>query len=187
MSHNTTTFAALIANIAPIVAEHTVIIVTKSGKERPALRDEGGKQVHRLVMAYLEAWQPGQVAQPPLYPFVGEKAVRAKLQTADRDVLKAVALMMWSLQTESERAERDTDERNKAGFMSSDAWTGSVIAERIALGGELTAEQLAWVTDRACSGRGMRGYAKQLSVQLRSAAIANDPRLASIAAQFSIR
>ena len=118
------------------------------------------------------------VAAPPAYPFVGVKAVKAELER-NPEIQKAVVCMLWHLQTETEQAKRDTEVRNKAGFMSSDAWHGSRIAERLANGMELTGEDEAKIAAIACK------YSKQLSIQLRRQAMVENPALAAYAVVFS--
>ena len=118
------------------------------------------------------------VAAPPAYPFVGVKAVKAVL-TSTPEVQRATLCMLWHLQTETEQAKRDTEVRNKAGFMSSDAWHGSRIAERLACGMDITAEDEARIEKIASK------YSKQLSVQLRRQAMVENPALAAYAVVFS--
>lgn len=119
------------------------------------------------------------VAAPPAYPFVGAKRVKAVLES-NPVVQRATLCLMWHLQTESEQQKKDTEVRNRAGFMSSDAWHGSRIAERIVRGAPLEDEDEARLEKIACK------YSKQLSVQLRRVAMIQDPRLASYAAIFSV-
>lgn len=132
------------------------------------------------VMAAIAAKLPPVVAAPPAYPFIGEKSVRVALQ-ADYDLQELVVQMLWHLQTAAEQASRDTESKNRAGFMSSDAWHGSRIAEILSQGGCLEHEDIERV------GRIASKYAKQTTVQLRRVAMQQDPRLASYAAIFSVK
>jgi hypothetical protein len=132
------------------------------------------------TMAVLCEAIPPIVAQPPLYPFIGVKAVKARLE-ADSVVQQATLAMLYHLQTGDEQQARDTHHKNRAGFMSSDAFTGTRLAEKLILGLELEADEL----ERA--SRIATKYSKQLSIQLRRVAMEQDPRLASYAVTFSIK
>lgn len=66
------------------------------------------------------------VAQPPSYPFVGEGRVKAALK-ASGELQLATCALMYHLQTQHEQSRRDTEVRNRVGFMSSDAWHGTRI------------------------------------------------------------
>ena len=123
---------------------------------------------------------PPVIAQPPAYPFVGVKAVKARLE-ADTDVQKATLLMLYFLQTGDEQQAKDTHHKNKAGFMSSDAYVGTRLAEKMILGIDLDSEEEGRVS------RITTKYSKQLSIQLRRVAMEQDPRLAAYAVTFSIR
>ena len=132
------------------------------------------------VMAAISEKLPPVVAQPPAYPFIGEKAVRKALQE-DYDLQELVVCMLFHLQTQSEQDTRDTKEKNKAGFMSSDAWHGTRIAQKLVLGEILEHDEIERVQKISVK------YAKQTTVQLRRVAMLEDPKLASYAAVFSIR
>lgn len=123
---------------------------------------------------------PPVIAQPPLYPFVGVKAVKARLE-ADPTVQQATIAMLYFLQTDDEQQAKDTHHKNRAGFMSSDAHTGTKLAEKLILGLELSPDE----EDRMA--RIATKYSKQLSVQLRRVAMEQDARLAAYAVTFSIR
>jgi hypothetical protein len=132
------------------------------------------------VMAFLAEQIPPVVAAPPAYPFVGQKVVKAILET-EGSVQEAVVAMLYFLQTDKEQALRNTEQKNKAGFMSSDAWHGTLIGEKLANGAELSDEDRIRIPRIACK------YAKQLTVQLRREAMCNDPKLAAWAGVFSVR
>lgn len=132
------------------------------------------------VMALIAAKLPPVIAAPPAYPFIGEKTVRAALQE-DYDLQEAVVCMLYFLQTDAEQKARDTETKNRAGFMSSDAWHGSRIAESLTRGDCLEHEDIERVARIASK------YAKQTTVQLRRIAMQQDPRLASYAAIFSVK
>ena len=112
------------------------------------------------------------------YPFLGQKAIKTVLDL-DSTVQRLTVELLYQLQTESEQSARDTKERNKCGFMSSDAWHGSRIAQMLEAGAMLGDEDEARIPKIACK------YSKQLSVQLRRLAILRDARLAGLAAVFS--
>ena len=130
------------------------------------------------LMSKIAAIVPPVIAAPPAYPFVGQKAVKAALESNEELQLLTVQLM-HALQTEEEQKARDTEVRNKCGFMSSDAWHGSRIAETLAQGGELSLEDADRIPKIACK------YSKQLTTQLRRFAMIDDPKLAAYAAVFS--
>lgn len=132
------------------------------------------------VMALIAEKLPPVVAAPPAYPFIGEKAVRAALKE-DYDLQELVVQMLFHLQTEAEQAKRDTETKNRCGFMSSDAFHGTRIAEALVHGECLEHEDIERV------GRIATKYAKQTTVQLRRVAMQRDPRLASYAAVFSVK
>jgi hypothetical protein len=133
------------------------------------------------TMAFLAAAIPPVVAAPPLFPFVGVKTVKAKLE-ASFDLQKAVVCLMHHLQTEAEQNKRDTETRNKAGFMSSDAHSGSLLAEIL----EIYANYPLTEAESAKIVKIGSKYSKQLSIQLRRIAMISDPKLAAYAATFSI-
>ncbi len=130
------------------------------------------------LMSKIAAIVPPVIAAPPAYPFVGQKAVKAALESNEELQLLTVQLM-HALQTEEEQKARDTEVRNKCGFMSSDAWHGSRIAETLSQGGELSLEDADRIPKIACK------YSKQLTTQLRRFAMIDDPKLAAYAAVFS--
>jgi hypothetical protein len=132
------------------------------------------------VMAFVAEKLPPVIAAPPAYPFIGEKAVRAALQS-DYDLQEAVLVMLYHLQTQDEQATRDTKTKNRAGFMSSDAFHGTRIAEALVLGLCLEHEDIERVQRIATK------YAKQTTVQLRRVAMQQDARLAAYATVFSIK
>lgn len=132
------------------------------------------------AMAVLCEAIPPVVAQPPLYPFIGVKAVKARLE-ADPVVQHATLAMLYFLQTQDEQQARDTHHKNKAGFMSSDAFTGTRLAEKLVLGLELEADELERASRIAVK------YSKQLSIQLRRVAMQENPMLAAYATTFSVR
>jgi hypothetical protein len=130
------------------------------------------------LVARLAEIIPPVVAAPPAYPFVGQKAVKAVLESND-EVQALTVQLLHALQTEQEQAARDTEVRNKAGFMSSDAWHGSRIAEALNNGDELAMEDVERIPKIACK------YSKQLTTQLRRHAMVQDAKLAAYAAVFS--
>ena len=123
---------------------------------------------------------PAVVSRAPnQYPFVGAKAVKAKLESCSET--RQVAFMtLFHLQTEHEQAVGDTKDRNKQGFMSSHAWHGARIAKAILAGETVSAEDQDRID--AYSVR----YSKQMAVALRNHAIAAEPELGAIARQFSV-
>lgn len=130
------------------------------------------------LIARIAAIVPPVIAAPPAYPFVGQKAVKAALEASD-ELQGLTVQLMFALQTESEQLARDTEVKNRAGFMSSDAWHGSRLAVSLKVGSELPPEDVERVTRIACK------YSKQVTVQLRRFAMMQDAKLAAYAAVFS--
>ena len=116
---------------------------------------------------------------PRCYPFVGKKAVKAALDSNLQLQLATVA-MLYHFQTPAEQQARDTEAKNKIGFMSSDAWHGCRLGEALANGDGLAPEDL----DRAV--KMSLKYSRQLSVALRNKAMADNPVLAQTAGMFSV-
>lgn len=129
-------------------------------------------------LAVLNDLVPAVVAAPPMYPFVGQKACKAKLET-ETSVQLCMMVTLLHLQTDQEQAIRDTKEKNKRGFMSSHAKHGTAVAEKIRDGKDLTADDWAVIAKVAPH------YSRQMAVSLRTFAMANDPALAITAAGFS--
>lgn len=126
------------------------------------------------------------------YPFIGEKGVRAALER-DEELKIANAVLMFHLQTEFEQATKETKDKNRRGFMSSHATTGTKLVQAL-LNGEMGDEDKEYKVDglalvgstsflRHVGGR----YAKQLSVALRVWAIRREPELGITAQMFSVR
>jgi hypothetical protein len=132
------------------------------------------------IVSKLASIIPPVIAAPPAYPFVGKNAVKASL-LANTEVQHLTLQMLYLLQTQDEQQHRDTEVRNKCGFMSSDAYTGSVLAEKLLLGLELEGEEVAKAERIATK------YSKQLAQQLVRHACAQDARLAAYAITFSIK
>ena len=111
------------------------------------------------------------------YPFVTKSTIKAQIASSDAFVLQCLAVM-YSRQTAHEQETKSTLNRNRAGFMSSHAVRGSVLAVKAA-GEGLTEEE----TDeaRVLVGR----YTKQLAAHFRAEAIAANPDLAEAARVFS--
>lgn len=123
---------------------------------------------------------PPVVASPPAYPFVGVKVVKGQLEASD-ELCVANAVLMYHLQTEAEQSALNTSSKNKAGFMSSDSFTGSILARKLISGVELAPEE-----SKRMARMGVK-YSKQLCVQLRRYAMTQDAKLASYAMLFSVQ
>jgi hypothetical protein len=132
------------------------------------------------IVSKLATIIPPVIAAPPSYPFVGKNAVKATL-LANTEVQHLTLQLMYLLQTDEEQKAKDTEVRNRCGFMSSDAYTGSLLAEKLLLGMELEGEEVAKAERIATK------YSKQLSQQLVRHACAQDARLAAYAITFSIK
>lgn len=130
------------------------------------------------TLSALNELVPAVVASPPLYPFVGQKACKARLEQ-DSTVQVAMMACLLHLQTDVEQTIRDTKDKNKRGFMSSHAKPGTVVAEKIRDGKDLSADDWAVVAKIAPH------YSRQMAVALRTFAMGNDPALAITAQGFS--
>jgi hypothetical protein len=111
------------------------------------------------------------------YPFVTKSTIKSRLATDNAFVLQCLAVM-YSRQTASEQEAKNTVVRNRAGFMSSHAVRGSVLAVKAA-GEGLTEEETEAARDLVSR------YTKQLACHFRQEAIAADPDLAEAARVFS--
>lgn len=111
------------------------------------------------------------VGRIPEYPLIGKKAVKATLD-CDETLAILTLRMMYHLQTDLEQVRKDTHEKNRQGFMSSDATVGSTLAVSIESGRELSLEEM----ERAVSIG--RKYSRQLTRQLTSWAIRTHPEIA---------
>jgi hypothetical protein len=112
------------------------------------------------------------------FPFPGVKAIKAALEQNDSLAIMTVVLMNH-LQTEFEQQVRDTKDKNRVGFMSSQAKNGTRLAEMIDAGIDLEGKDLELALKIG------RTYSKQVSVQLRRYAIVLNPLLSGLAAVFS--
>lgn len=129
-------------------------------------------------LASLNELVPAVVAQPPMYPFVGQKACKSALDSRP-EVQVAMMATLLHLQTEVEQQVRDTKDKNKRGFMSSHAKHGTAVGEKIRDGRELTADDWATIAKIAPH------YSRQMAVALRTYAIGQHPELGITAAMFS--
>lgn len=138
-----------------------------------------------------EAIPPVVTTDARMYPFVGEKAVRARLE-ADPTLRVTNAILMYHLQEAYEQSSKETKDKNRRGFMSSHARTATTIIQSLLLGvepaeGTFSADGSkfeGWETYLShIGGR----YAKQLAVSLRTHAIVQDPALGITAAMFSVK
>lgn len=128
----------------------------------------------------LAALIPPVVSRAPnQYPFVGAKAVKAKLENC-RETREVAFMTLFHLQTQHEQEAGDTKDRNKQGFMSSHAWHGARIAKALLAGETISAEDQDRIDQYAVR------YSKQMAVALRNHAIAAEPELGEIARQFSV-
>lgn len=111
------------------------------------------------------------------YPFETKAQILAS--QADFEVCKRHLITLFQAQTADEQDAQDTRYKNRRGFMSSHAVTGSQLAVKVASGEELTDEDVAKV--RSIVSR----YGRQLAAFSREAAIAANPGLVAIAKIFS--
>lgn len=111
------------------------------------------------------------------YPFKSKAQILA--EQTDFSVCCAHLLSLYAAQTADEQDAKDTRYKNKAGFMSSHAVTGSLLAVKIKGGEDLTEEEQAKVRSIVCR------YGKQLASFARQAAMDANPELRKIAEIFS--
>ncbi len=111
------------------------------------------------------------------YPF----ATKAQILDSQSDFATCLEHLdqLYVAQTSDEQQQESTFVKNKAGFMSSHAVTGSKLAVKARSGEALTPEEQDNVRSIVCR------YGKQLASFSRQAAIAKNPELAKIAAIFS--
>jgi hypothetical protein len=111
------------------------------------------------------------------YPFATKAQILAS--QADFEVCKRHLITLFQAQTADEQESQDTKYKNRRGFMSSHAVTGSQLASKVISGEELTEEEVEKV--RTIVSR----YSRQLAAFSREAAIAANPELKKIAEIFS--
>lgn len=111
------------------------------------------------------------------YPFQS----KAQILAAQTDFAVCVShlLSLYAAQTADEQAEENTKFKNRRGFMSSHAVTGSKLAVKIKSGEELSDEDVSKVRSIVCR------YGKQLAAFSREEAMAANPELRAIADIFS--
>ncbi len=111
------------------------------------------------------------------YPFATKAQILAS--QSDFSVCLDHLAQLYAAQTSDEQDAKDTRYKNKSGFMSSHAVTGSTLAVKAASGEELTPEEQDKVRSIVCR------YGKQLASFSRHAAMAANPELKKIAEIFS--
>ena len=111
------------------------------------------------------------------YPF----ATKAQILASQADFPTCLVHLeqLYAAQTADEQEDQDTKFKNRRGFMSSHAVTGSQLAVKARSGEELTPEEQDKVRGIVCR------YGKQLAAFAREAQIAANPDLAAVAAIFS--
>jgi len=111
------------------------------------------------------------------YPFQTKAQILAS--QADFSVCLQHLEQLYAAQTADEQEKETTFSKNRRGFMSSHAVTGSKLAVKARSGEELTPEEQDKVRAIVCR------YGKQLAAFSRESAIAANPELAKIAEIFS--
>lgn len=111
------------------------------------------------------------------YPFETKAQILAS--QSDFSVCKRHLITLFQAQTADEQDSQDTKYKNRRGFMSSHAVTGSQLAVKVIGGEELTEEEEAKVRNIVSR------YGRQLAAFSRQAAIAANPELKKIAEIFS--
>lgn len=111
------------------------------------------------------------------YPF----ATKAEILASQADFPTCLVHLeqLYVAQTADEQSDETTRYRNRSGFMSSHAVTGSKLAVKARSGEELTPEEQDKVRSIVCR------YGKQLAAFSREAAIRSNPELGEIAKIFS--
>jgi hypothetical protein len=112
------------------------------------------------------------------YPFATKAQILA-LQKDDFTVCLVHLEQLYKAQTSDEQEAEDTRYKNKAGFMSSHAVTGSKLAVKVRNGEALTEEEQDKVRSIVCR------YGKQLAAFSRHEAMEANPELKKIAEIFS--
>lgn len=126
------------------------------------------------------------------YPFVGEKACRARLESSE-ELRIANAILMFHLQTSHEQLARETINKNRRGLMSSHAAAASKTIALLLAGGtpapdmEYRVDGMRFAGHEAFLAHVGSRYAKQLSRALRAKAMADNPALAITAQMFSVK
>jgi hypothetical protein len=111
------------------------------------------------------------------YPFATKREILAALTTDDGFVGECIGIMQ-ARQTAHEQATLSTKDRNRQGWMSSDA----VRMGRIAV--KLAALEVLTDDERGVARARISHYGKQLAAHFRSEATENSPELAEQAAVF---
>lgn len=111
------------------------------------------------------------------YPFLTKAQIADRIGSDAGFVRQAIGIL-YANQTSHEREVRSTEVKNRAGFMSSHAVTGSKLAEKLLSGAGWTQEDEDKA--RAIASR----YTRQLACHFREEAIVFDPALAQKAAAF---
>ncbi len=111
------------------------------------------------------------------YPFETKAQILAS--QSDLAVCKKHLITLFQAQTADEQDSQDTKYKDRRGFMSSHAVTGSQLAVKVIGGEELTEEEEAKVRNIVSR------YGRQLAAFSRQAAIAANPELKKIAEIFS--
>lgn len=114
----------------------------------------------------------------PQYPFRSKASIVAQINTDTGFALQCLSIM-HDRQTSAEQDKKTTINKNKRGFMSSHAVTGSTLAVKVKSGEGLTAEE----TEKAVAIASR--YGKQLAEHFRAEQIRANPELNAVAAMFS--
>lgn len=113
------------------------------------------------------------------YPFRSKADIIAQVKTDGEFMLHCLGVL-YDRQTTDEQDNKDTKYKNARGFMSSHAVNGSILAQKVRSGEQLSDEETA-----KAEGIVVR-YGKQLAEHFRSERLAQDPTLASTAALFGV-
>jgi hypothetical protein len=111
------------------------------------------------------------------YPFLTKAQIADRIGSDAGFVQQAIGIL-YANQTADEREEKDTKYKNRAGFMSSHAVTGSKLAEKLLSGAGWTQEESEKA--RAIASR----YTRQLALHFREEKLAESPELAAKVACF---
>jgi hypothetical protein len=113
-----------------------------------------------------------------LYPFLTKGQIKTRL-AEDVDFRRQAMVILFQLQTAHEQSTSTTLSKNRQGFMSSHAVWGTKIARKIAVGEDLTEEEVSKMD--AIAPR----YSRQLAVFFRAQMVAENPALKAAAVLFS--
>lgn len=111
------------------------------------------------------------------YPFMTKAQIADRIGNDAGFVQQAIGIL-YANQTSHERELRNTEVKNRVGFMSSHAVVGCLLAEKLLNGS-------AWTQEDADKARAIASrYTRQLALHFREERMSEDPSLAQKSAAF---